>query len=335
MKTTMKRILSLTLCMLILMSVGFVGASAEVNIKYLYEDIFVEYLRLYAEDHDDEGWQWYTYREIYYYYGEEKGGFFTAEEAATPDYVLVEAMVNMGGTTSSFGVFGEYVVKSDMCYAPYNLIYHIYTPEDGKIYTLSEAWDSDIEGLDKVFTEAGIGRLMGDMDWDGKLTIKDATYIQQMLVGSRSNSSDFIGGIPVYPYFSPDATDMYIRISDINRDDSSNIKDATEIQKRVAGITDAPEIPEFTIPEGADFAQDQILVFTYTKEAENYTLEDFPEYEFVSMEKTVFASSEGAMYVLNLKTPGKESVEAAINALLYRTNTDLANVCPNYIMYLD
>ena len=95
-----------------------------------------------------------------------------------------------------------------------------------------------IEGIYNVFTEGGLGELIGDVNFDNKLNIRDATLLQKHIAGI-DKISNYSG------YF--DAIDA---VADFNRDKKVNIRDATAIQKRLAGIDiDAPEYnPQLPTP---------------------------------------------------------------------------------------
>ncbi len=66
--------------------------------------------------------------------------------------------------------------------------------------------------------------LLGDVDGDSKVTIKDATFVQKCVAGLNS--------LEDFGKFSADA----------NRDGVVNIKDATEIQKHLAGLKSCEDI---------------------------------------------------------------------------------------------
>ena len=114
---------------------------------------------------------------------------------------------------------------------PFKYGYCVYLPEEEKVYDLIDAFEMNVEGIEKVFTEAGIGRLMGDMDNDRRISIKDATYIQKLIAGIEGFTEPRI-------YAAEFNETLPISISDFNRDRVRNIKDATAIQKYLAGITE-------------------------------------------------------------------------------------------------
>lgn len=226
MKKSFARILSLTMCLLIIISAGVTGVSAAEDKEYLYEDIFVEYFRRYAEGHDNEDWEWYSYEELYYYYGEDKESGTTPDKEVTPDYVFVEGTVNMCGPMPVYAIVGDYVLFSHSMFAPYSFCYYVYVPAENKIYNLEEAVESGVEGVDRIFTEVGIGDRKGDTDRDGQITIKDATKIQKQLVeiDNKELIQSWEEYFPIYFIF------------DFDKDEDLTIKDATAIQKFIAGI---------------------------------------------------------------------------------------------------
>lgn len=164
------------------------------------------------------------YDEIYEYYSEE-----SSADEATPDYVLVYLQSNMASHIPVADVLGDYFFYSMSAYHPFCYGYCIYIPETGEVYGLTKAYELGIEGIENIFTEGRIGRLIGDMDKDRKLTVKDATYIQKALAGIEGFTKQTVYGA------SFDDT-LPVSISDFNRDRVINIKDATAIQKHIAGI---------------------------------------------------------------------------------------------------
>lgn len=170
----------------------------------------------------------------------------------------------------------------------------------------------------------------GDVDFDGNITIKDATYIQKGLAGLI-----YLTGIQKY-LSAPNANNI-------------SVKTATSIQKHIADIkqdfywekpvhidyydnTFSAKIPENT----SYYDKTSIIVKLKSGYGHNYTLADFPEYEFNSIQKIagVYDQTKNAEYVLYLTHPGHENVKAAIQALEYRTYIDLSAVEVNSITYI-
>lgn len=203
----------------------------------LYAPVFEEYFKaeIPAEGIKliDVGWN--EYRELYYYMGAEGGTKEMPE--ATPDYVLVDAYVlSQREPGYAFGIYGDYVVSS-LFSKPDALVYYIYTPADGKIYTLREAFDKGIEGIENVFTDYGLGSVSGDADKDGRLSVKDATLIQKYVAKTRNlNFPKDFEAVCEGADYSPDKKKL--NIADFDMNDKINIKDATAIQKKLAKITE-------------------------------------------------------------------------------------------------
>lgn len=194
----------------------------------LYADEFEKFLEPYKDPNEENSvFGWYGYDELYYYHNE--AGGTTEMPEATPDYVLIDACAYHCPPANVTEVFGDYVVYSGWG-NPEALRYFVYTPESGNIYTLRQAYDMELEGIMNVFTDYGLGFLLGDMDNDQKLTIKDATYIQKYLAkfeGYTCKGEDTT--IPDW---------VHIDIADFDLNSKINVKDATAIQKRLANITE-------------------------------------------------------------------------------------------------
>ena len=203
-------------------------ALAKVGTKVgLYAEEFEKFLAPYREEEiSDPQNPWYGLTELYYYDSELDGSVELPE--ATPDYVLVNATAYHCPPANVTEVFGDYVVYSGWG-KPEHLTYYIYIPESDTIYTLREAYDMNLEGIMNVFTDYGLGFLSGDMDNNGKLSIKDATYIQKCLANYEG-----------YSIYGADTSiagfGVHISVADFNRDLDENIKDVTALQKKLAGL---------------------------------------------------------------------------------------------------
>lgn len=200
---------------------GFEVFKEEIIIKGdgKFEKLFVERLEL-GYDEAGELNNEYYYEEIYEYYSTPVG----SSEEATPDYALVFAVNTFYGPAIYREYVGKYIVISMNFYHPYELGYFIYLPAEDKIYTLKEAYDKGIEGIENVFTEADIMcGVFGDADKDGRLTVKDATWIQKR-----------VAGINVESLYENDT--LIDPLLDFDKNYSVNVKDATAIQKYIAGL---------------------------------------------------------------------------------------------------
>ena len=192
--------------------------------EYAYKDRIFGLLELERYENNPE-FNPISYRELYMYYNT------TSSTQEIPDYVLVSLYTNVYEAMPTSEVFGEYLIASSIRRIPYKLGYYIYLPQKDMVYELSYAYELQIEGIEKVFIDCGIGRLIGDMDKDRKITIKDATYIQKCLANIQEfDYDDYIDG------FAYEENPPLLYISDFNRDCKRNIKDATAIQKHLAKI---------------------------------------------------------------------------------------------------
>lgn len=321
MKKCRKVILILVLLMTLLMSIVSVSADEKTfQHEEQVKKLFFEKYSFISEEY------WNGYREYYEVF---------ASDSATPDYVVVRAYATKGETVS-IEVIGNYILVNGYTCFPYVTGDFVYVPSDDALYTLKEFYDVNLKGFEDIYADRRIGiQLIGDADQDHRITVKDSTWIQKKLAGYDMET-----------YYGED-TVVYLenRVGDFNRDTAVNIKDATDIQKYLAGIigdysveTDKPGENPFTshISEDADFENDCIIVTPGYGWGHDYTLEDFPEYGFSSIEKIGGTDGKGyAIYVLYLETPGRENVIEAVKALEYRADTDLYFVEPNYIYYID
>lgn len=229
----MKKILALLLTTALLSVLCVTSVSALPNnmevYKYVGESKYIdEVVALSFENRTSP--EVLIYGELYEYYAE--GNTATSDETtpdeATPDYVLVEITGCREVPMDYMKLLGNYVLYVDGGCDPFEYNYGIYLPEKGEIYDLVAAWEMELDGIEKVFTEAGIGRLLGDMDKDRVLTVKDATYIQKCLAELEEFAQD--DKVEVY------STLEVQYIADFDRDGERNIKDATAIQKYIAGL---------------------------------------------------------------------------------------------------
>ena len=98
--------------------------------------------------------------------------------------------------------------------------YGIYDVSKKQYYDLSDIIDdADMyDGLEETIAALGISRPVGDSDYDGYLTILDATYIQRYLAGMV------------------DITAINSMVSDFDNDGEVTILDPTAIQRRLAEL---------------------------------------------------------------------------------------------------
>ena len=211
---------------------AMIGKKGDLYIESFEEYLKTEHKNAYNEvagHYDTEEGSCYSYKEVYYY----TDGKGTEEiPEATPDYVLIDGTLNAGSPSCSFGIISDYVVLCTNCGNPYCLRYFVYTPENNKTYTLTEAYNAGVEGIENVFTDFGLGYLMGDADNDRRLTIKDATYIQKYI--AKVEGIEAPEGLNGHNIDQSD--DNFVSVADFDNNNNINIKDATAIQKRLAKL---------------------------------------------------------------------------------------------------
>ena len=185
-----------------------------------YEDaVFEKHLGLGSDEYD----------KVYYFEGYEH---YSSKDEKVPEFVVITLYRGMAGETFVAEVFGDYVIHDNCWRSPYKFGKAIYFPKEDRLVSLEEAYKENPELIMNAFTEGGLGKLIGDMDNDRKLTVKDATYIQKCIAGIEAFS--VYDEIVAFTY--SERVDVPGYVSDFNRDEKRDIKDATAIQKAVAGL---------------------------------------------------------------------------------------------------
>ncbi len=200
-----------------------------------YKDKVLEILEL--SENENDTIHLAHYQEIY--------GHTTNDGQKAPDFVLIKVYNNLCVEADFTYRFGDYVMYESSTSTPFELGYGIYIPEEDKVYSLVEAWEMGIENLDVLFKKGYIGKLTGDVNFDEKLNIRDATAIQKHIANIES--------LYAYPEFGFEANHTerthVDRIADFNGDYKISVRDATAIQKRLAGV-------EINNPDYDDFEKE-------------------------------------------------------------------------------
>ena len=205
------------ICILIVISVIFASVfsvSADViedfptNTEYMYFD------RL-AEDVTDWPDELIFYHEYCHY---------SDENSEEPDWALVACVIQ----PEPWGVMVGAVVGNRVLYiyggpgqAPFYSGIAVYVPEVDEFFDLTKRLDEIIElcpDFVETIEKEKFGSLIGDMNWDDKISILDATIIQRC-IADNIRGEEFEG------------VDGGFCIADFNRDYSSDIMDATAIQR--------------------------------------------------------------------------------------------------------
>lgn len=216
---------------------GYKGSAAEhyvkeeisfFNFKARTEEYKTEVLSLLniPEEDPEDGTGWLAYYSENYRYRSE-----SSKCEATPDYVLITAYTNEVGPMFAAELLGDYILRDSNYHFPATFGYLIYLPKTNEIYSLEKAYELQIVGIENVFTKAGVGELLGDVNYDRKLNIKDATLIQKAIAGLAEIENNEIGG-----FLWNDYENVPTYIADFNCDRKMNVRDATAIQKRIAGL---------------------------------------------------------------------------------------------------
>ena len=219
----MKKLLALLLTMVMILSVTVVPsfASETVQDELLYKDAFVQQ---YIGEYDGKEGYRYSYDEVYYHRIDE------ADPNSKIDWVLVSATGFMCSPWYVKAVVGELVFRDVNEYHPFPFNYAVYDVGNNYFNDLTNDDFRIYDDLEEVCYELGLGQPVGDADFDDKLTIMDATYIQNVIAGlCEFNIKDNIEGYPL------DGDDLDY-ISDMNHDGVRNIMDATAIQLRLASM---------------------------------------------------------------------------------------------------
>ncbi len=199
-------------------------------VEQLYKSEIITHLYEQYKGKDESLAAGHNYEEIFYYYDNNAN-----TDESKPEYVLFRAIVEVDewgrDPLPPSYVLGNYgVYPGDLqSTAPY--YYGIYLPKEDRVYTVEEAYNAGINGIEAIFEEdffpCGI---IGDADGDKKITVKDATCIQKYSVEIEFETLNY--NLQLYL----DRNDLRNVVFDFNRDDAVNVKDATAIQKHIAGL---------------------------------------------------------------------------------------------------
>ncbi len=169
--------------------------------------------------------------------------------------------------------------------------------------------------------------LFGDVDMDGEVTVKDATAIQKGIaeLSYLTSVQRYLADPDKTGVTIKNATDIQKHITDINTT-SSLLGSEVDMSKKNTFSGKAKDDSEFG-DWSVSFRPNPEWEFSY-----EYTLKDFPEYDFSSIEVKRYGDF-AVFYTLNLKNPGRDNVLEAVRALDYRANIDLDTVDFNWVVY--
>lgn len=130
--------------------------------------------------------------------------------------------------------FGNRVMTVDYAKRPFAFGMGVYIAKYDRFFDVNAPELRELDGLDRVWTESGAGRLMGDMDGNDCLEIIDAVMIQRCQAGLTDYPTEDYNPPPEWEeravgYFS-----------DFDQDGERTIMDATCIQRYLANLSYRP-----------------------------------------------------------------------------------------------
>ena len=160
----------------------------------------------------------YYYDELYYHHVDEN------EPESEIDWVIIYALFEPV-PMEEVKIVADRLVYTSAIGDPFILHYGLYDVALNDFIAIEEVDVTKYDGFEKGLEEAKVGNPFGDADYDGKLTIMDATYIQRVVA-------------LLCAFGSHDYYEGYGYLSDINRDGKRTILDATAIQMKLAKTED-------------------------------------------------------------------------------------------------
>ncbi len=161
------------------------------------------------------------YHEMYYHRG--------ADDKI--DWALIRCELNITEPMPYSAVIGNRVILHDSCSLPFSSGYALYDVKEDKFISAASAEASEYDGFTKAFDEnVKDGRLLGDIDGDGEITVIDATIIQRCDIRIQSFPDDD----EINPWGTWEYAPKYY--SDFNRDGDRDILDATCIMRYSVGL---------------------------------------------------------------------------------------------------
>lgn len=238
------------------------------------------------------------------------------------NYIVFRFKPNLfANKKTSYYLDGYWLYTTQVCEEvnPFGL----YTLDNyGNIEPLMETVDNGFIEMDDVFpviADEMYIYMSGDINNDRVLSIKDATLIQKYL----AKFPEAVETVRKHP-LGEKVMDYELNFATTPDVD---IKDVTRIQYMLAGKIDTDKRPAFDYGE--------IIVSFYHTDVPEYTLEDFPEYDFKSIRINRLNAIKMVMIILELDESGKDNVINAINSLKYREGVEFDSVHPNWLFYPD
>jgi len=190
--------------------------------KYIGKEPQYRYLEKFKAEYVDSGIDTpdMIYEEVYNQYAFGKRPYEI-------DWVLVHAYVNGPLPRECYAVLGDRVSLAGEC-VPFAVNYAVYDMNTKEFIDICDIEDWSVyNGLEKQIEKLELGVPIGDADYDNKLTVLDATYIQRVAAKlcEYYDIDDLSGRYQI--------NDELKFISDFNRDGQRNVMDATAIQRKL------------------------------------------------------------------------------------------------------
>ena len=158
------------------------------------------------------------YDELYYHYSEN----------GEIDWALVSVSSNVVDPMPAYAVIGDRVYTSDNIMYPFSVGYGVYDVADDEfidLCTVIKSGTDTYEGLAEQVSSLKIGKLIGDMNGDGILSVLDATYLQKC----QANLIPFPNDDEIQGF---KLTEELAFCSDCDKDGQRTVADVTAIQRQ-------------------------------------------------------------------------------------------------------
>lgn len=161
------------------------------------------------------------------------------DENGEVDWALVkgskDCAISEEWNETAYYEFGNRVMETDYPQVPFAFGMGVYSVKHDRFFDVNAPELYELDDLERVWTEIGAGRLMGDMDDNNRLEIIDAVMIQRCQARTA-----------YYPYadensYSNQNADPIKYFSDFDQDGERSIMDATTIQRYLANLSYRPD----------------------------------------------------------------------------------------------
>lgn len=218
----MKRIISVITAICLCVCIVPVSA-ADTQEKLLFKDKFCRYASWQGSKNYEDV---LSYNELYYHY----------DDNNDMDWVLVYGTTWYETAQEVYTVLGNRVVTQCSGHVPFVLGYGVYDVKSDTFTDLGLVYNTNrYKGLKEAVEMQKIGTLIGDINDDDMISVKDATIIQKTLAGlvDYPDTDDVANRFKnAYPDHMPSVT----YLSDTNKNGSRDIGDATTVQKIAAKL---------------------------------------------------------------------------------------------------